>query len=183
MVQVRVTHAEQIENLFSTTPKQARIVLWRAINRAATAGKTRASVQIRRNYYIKAEDIKRRIKIRTATVNRLSAVISASGPVTPLMKFNVTPSFPNVMLVRARVKKKGSQKPIPNAFVTRVKNGHVNVFTRVGSSRYPIRGRYGPSVPQMMGNEDVIENILGRTQEVLDSRLEHELTRLLRGEF
>jgi len=181
MAQIRVTHAEQIEALFEETPRQAKIVLWRAINRAATAGKTRASVNIRKEYVIKAGDVKQRIKIRKATANALSAQIRASGPVIPLMKFDVTPSSPEGMQVRARVKK-GSRKPIQNGFVARA-NGQVNVFTRVGSSRYPIQGRYGPSVAQMMGKDEIVDDIQNRAQEVLDSRLEHDLNRLLRGEF
>lgn len=183
MVQVKVTNADKIENLFKQTPKEAKIILWRAINRAATAGRTRASVGIRQQYVIKAGDVKKQIKIRTASVNRLSAQIQASGPVTPLMKFKVTPSSPNQMLVRAKVKKQGSQKTIKHGFVTRLSNGHVNVFTRVGSSRYPIQGRFGPSIAQMMDKEGIIDGIQGHAQEVLDNRLEHDFNRLLRGVF
>jgi len=182
MAQIRVTHAEQIEELFGATPRQAKVVLWRAINRAATAGQTRASVAIRKEYIIKAADVKKRIKIRKSTANNLSAQLRASGPVTPLMKFDVTPSFPGMMQVRARVKK-GGRKPIQNGFVTRTGNGHVNVFTRSGSSRLPIQGRYGPSIAQMMGKDEVVENIEQHVQTKLDERLEHELDRLLRGEF
>lgn len=182
MAQIRITHAEQIEAMFDATPRQAKIVLWRAINRAATAGQTKASVTIRKQYIIKAGDIKKRIKIRSASANALSAQIRASGPVTPLMKFDVTPSFPDVMQVRARVKK-GSRKPIENGFVVRAGNGHMNVFTRVGRSRLPIQGRYGPSVAQMMGKDEIVDDIQTRVQDVLDNRLEHELNRLLRGDF
>lgn len=181
MVQIRVDHAEELERLFSRTPKEAKIILWRSINRAATAARTRASVSIRSRYIVKATDIKRRIKIRKATANNLSAQIRASGPVTSLMKFDVTPKFPDVMPVRARVLKGSSRKPIQSGFVTRTKNGHINVFTRVGQSRYPIQGRYGPSIAQMMGHEDPLKDIQGRAQEILDKRIEHELSRLLRG--
>lgn len=181
MIQVNVKNAERLEELFKNTPKQAKIILWRALNRAATAGRTRASVSIRQQYIIKAGDVKKSIKIKTASVNRLNAQLRASGPVTPLMKFRVTPSFPDIALVKAAVKK-GGMKPIESAFVTRA-NGGVNVFVREGTSRYPIKALYGPSIAQMLGNEDVLENVLDRTQEVLDERLEHELARLLRGDF
>lgn len=182
MARIRVTHAEQIERMFDATPRQAKIVLWRAINRAATAAKTRASVTIRKEYVIKATDVKRRIKIRTASAGNISAQIRASGPVTPLMNFDVTPSFADVALVRARVKK-GGKKPIQKGFVASASNGHTNVFTRVGRSRLPIKGRYGPSIAQMMGKDDIVDDIQTRAQDVLDDRLNHELNRLLRGEF
>lgn len=182
MAQIRVHHVEQIEKIFSQSKKEANRVLWRAINRSAIAARTRASVLIRRKYVVKAADVKRRIKLRTATANRLSAEIRASGPVTPLMKFDVSPKFPDIMRVTSRVLKSGGRKPVQTGFVARVKNDHVNVFTRVGSSRYPIRGLYGPSVAQMMGKDEIVESIQTRAQEVLDERLEHELNRFLRGE-
>ncbi|MFF2794977.1 phage tail protein [Lysinibacillus xylanilyticus] len=181
MIQIRLENAERIEKLFEDTPKEAKIVLWRAINRSATAVRTRSSVAIRSHYIVKAGDVKKRIKIKKATVNGLSAQIRASGPVTPIMKFDVTPSSPKNTQVSARVLKRGSRKKINNGFVARVGNGHVNVFTRVGSSRFPIQGRYGPSIAQMMGKDDLMEDIIGRGQTVLNERLEHDLDRLLRG--
>lgn len=174
MIRVRVDLAEQIEELFKTTPKQARIVLWSAINRAAIAARTNASREIRKNYIIRAADVKSKIKIRKATANNLSATVRASGPVTPLMKFDVTQSLP----VRARVKK-GAKKPINHGFIVRMGNGHANVFTRLGKSRLPIQGRYGPSIAQMMDDDEIIQSIQERAQGVLDKRLEHDLNRLL----
>lgn len=182
MVQVRVHHAEQLERIFSQSKKEANIVLWRAINRAAIAARTRASVEIRKKYVIKAADVKRRIKIKSANATQLVAEIRASGPVTPLMQFDVSPKFPDIMKVRARVLRENSMEVIQTGFVTRVrKNGFVNVFTRVGTSRYPIRGLYGPSVAQMMGKDEIIESIQARAQEMLDNRLEHEIKRFLYG--
>ncbi|WP_036217048.1 phage tail protein [Lysinibacillus sphaericus] len=181
MIQIRVDNAERIEQLFENTPREAKIILVRAINRGATAARTRSSVLLRKNYIMKAEDIKKRIKIRKATANNLSAQIRASGPVTPLMKFDVTPSTPQSVIVRARVKKGGSRKVIKHGFVNRMSNSHVNVFTRVGRNRLPIKGLYGPSIAQMMGKEEIVEEIIERGQTVRDERLEHELNRLLRG--
>ncbi|MBB5148654.1 phage tail protein [Ureibacillus thermosphaericus] len=181
LIQIRVDHAEQLERLFSIAPKEAKIILWRGINRAATAARTRASVSIRARYIIKAADIKRRIKIRKATASHLSAQLRASGPVTPLLKFDVTPKFPDIMPVHARVLKSSTKKPIRSGFVTRTKKNYVNVFTRVGQSRYPIQGHFGPSIAQMMGHEEPLNDIITRAQEILDKRLEHELSRLLWG--
>lgn len=179
MIQVKVEHSRELEKFFNSSVAEVRrnghIILGRAINRAATAGRTRASVAIRRQYIVKAADIKRKIKIRRATSNQLSAQIRASGPVTPLIQFDVSPKMPDIMRVRARVKKESRQKPIDDGFVTRAENGFVNVFTRVGSSRYPIKSLFGPSIAQMMGRDENVEDIQNRVQEVLDDRLSHEL--------
>ncbi|MGE6601513.1 phage tail protein [Lysinibacillus fusiformis] len=181
MIQIRLENIERIERLFENTPREAKIILWRAINRSATAVRTRSSVAIRKHYIVKAEDVKKRIKIRKATANSLSAQIRASGPVTPIMKFDVRPSSPKNAQVTARVLRQGSRKKIENGFVARTGNGHVNVFTRVGRSRLPIQGRYGPSIAQMMGKDILIEDIIDRGQTVLNNRIEHDLDRLLRG--
>lgn len=181
MIQIRLENIERIEQLFENTPREAKTVLWRAINRSATAVKTRTSVTIRKHYIVKAEDVKKRIKIRKASLNNLSAQIRASGPVTPIMKFDVRPTSPKNSQVTARVLKQGSRKKIDSGFIARTGNGHVNVFTRVGSSRFPIQGRYGPSIAQMMGKDVLIEDITDRGQTVLNERLDHELNRLLQG--
>lgn len=182
MIQINVKNADRIEELFKNAPVEAKKILWRAVNRAATAGRTRASVSIRKSYVIKAGDIKKRIKIRRASSSNITASLRASGPTEPLMNFRVSPSFPDAMRVRAAVKK-GGMKPIENAFVTRTSNGFVNAFVREGDSRYPIKGLYGPSIAQMLGNEDVLNTVLLRTKEVLDERTEHELNQYFRGGF
>lgn len=188
MIQVEMTHMQKIEKLFVATPKEANLILGRAINRAATAAKTRASVSIRKKYVTKSEDIKSKIKIIKANRNRLSSQVRVAGPVMPLMKFDVTPSLPDVMIVRARVKK-GGMKPVQHGFVRRVTNkksdGSISTFTnafvRSGKGRYPIRGLYGPSIAQMMGSDEVVNSIENRAGEVLNDRLRHEFDRLLRG--
>ena len=52
---------------------------------------------------------------------------------------------------------------------------------REGKERYPVKGLYGPAVPQLFGNPDVMEQMQERGSEVFDARLEHELDRLLGG--
>lgn len=181
MIELKTLHIEKLEDLFAKTPKEARIVISRAINRSADAARARASQEVQKTYSIKAADIKSKIKIRKSTSNNLSAQVLTSGPVTPLFKFDVTPSQPNNMVVRARVKKRGGRKVIQNGFVARMSSSHTNVFTRVGKSRLPIKGRFGPSIAQMMGEDSVVKSIESRAQDILDKRLEHEMERLLRG--
>ena len=180
MIQISVNNAERIEELFKNAPIEAKKILWRAVNRAATAGRTRASVSIRKTYVIKAGDVKKSIKIRRASSSNITANLRASGPTLPLMNFRVSPSFPDVMRVRASVKK-GGMKPIDKAFVTRTSNGFVNAFVREGDARYPIKSLYGPSIAQMLGNENVLDTVLLRTKEVLDERTKHELDRYFKG--
>lgn len=48
---------------------------------------------------------------------------------------------------------------------------------RVGKSRYPVEGLYGPSVPQLYGNPEVMDIMQERGGQVFESRLEHEIER------
>lgn len=181
MIVLRMQHVETLEALFAKTPKEARILFARTINQSAEAVRVQASRDIRAKYWIRAENIKNAIKIDKATVRKLSAHVLTSGPVIPLMKFDVTPTMPDIMPVHARVKKGGSRELIENGFVARVKNRHVNVFTRKEKSRFPIKGRYGPSIAQMMREATVIANMEAHAQETLDKQMEQEINRLLYG--
>ncbi len=181
MIELKMHHVEKLEKLFSKTPKEARTVFARSINRSAVTARSKASQEIRAKYIIRASDAKSAIKINKATASKLSAQVRASGPATPLMKFDVTPTKPNNAIVRARVKKSGGRKPITHGFIAGMSNSHTNVFIRVSKSRLPIKGLYGPSIAQMMGEDTVIKSIATHAQETLDKRIEHEMNRLLYG--
>ena len=111
------------------------------------------------------------------------AVLRAAGRVIPLSKFRIRPSSPTPgrpKPVTATVVK-GRGGTIPKAFVARMPAGHVGVYRRRGRPRLPILELYGPSAPQMIGNEEVMRALEEKAQQTLDERMEHEITRLLEG--
>ena len=71
------------------------------------------------------------------------------------------------------------------AFVARMANGHTGIFERTGGSTSngtdAIRELFGPSVPQMLGYEDVREKLTGEAMEKFNERLDHEVQRILNG--
>lgn len=79
MIQINLRHVDELVRLFERTPREARIVISRAINRAAVSARARASQEIRKKYIIRASDIKGAIKISKSTPGTLSAEIRASG--------------------------------------------------------------------------------------------------------
>ena len=183
MIELRIEHLERLQQILGNTPKQIPFVTARAINRAAEAARTQAGRSVREKYVVKQKDVVSTIKVKKATANNLNADIRSKGPVLKLMAFKVNPGKPQPgrkKKVTVSVKK-GSQKSISNSFVAQTSSGHVNVFTRVSRKRLPIRGHYGPSVPQMIGNESVIEFVENRASDVLDTRLQHEISRLIGG--
>lgn len=181
MIELNVGQVERIEEIFRNTPQQVPKVISRAINRSAHAARAQATRSVRETYNIKHRDVSSTIKVRTASPANLTANIRSSGAPLKLMNFRVSPKGPKKVKQVTVGVKKGSRKRIKGAFVAGMNSGHVNVFTRVSKPRLPIRGHYGPSVPQMIGNESVVSVVENKAYDELDKRLEHEIDRLLRG--
>lgn len=175
---------ERLENILGNTPRQIPIVAALAINRAAEAARTQAGRSVRETYNVKHKDVISTIKIKKASPNDLHADIRSRGSVLELMKFKVNPTRPQPKRkapITVSVKK-GSSKSIKEGFVAQMSNGHINVFTRVSNKRLPIKGHYGPSIPQMLGNDSVVRFVEDKAEEVLGNRLEHEINRMLGGQ-
>ena len=65
------------------------------------------------------------------------------------------------------------------------RNGFVSAsgifMKRQGKDRYPLKGIYGPALPQMFGNETVMNAMQKEGMEMYEKRLYHELERALGG--
>jgi len=71
--------------------------------------------------------------------------------------------------------------PFQDAFIARMQSGHTGMFERDGSKRLPISEFMGPSTAQMAGNSIVLADVEEKAQEVINKRVEHEITRILNG--
>ena len=60
-----------------------------------------------------------------------------------------------------------------------MKSGHIGIFERDTSKRFPITEIMGSSTAQMAHNAVVLEAVEKKTQEVVEKRIEHEITRIL----
>lgn len=182
MIEVNIVQVEQIKEIFKNTPEQIPIVLSRAINRAGQAGRTQAAREARSRYTVRHGDVLKTLKINRASRGNLQASISSRGELIPLSLFN-----PRVTKTGVSVSvKKGARKQLKSLFLTTLKSprygaGATNVFGRVSTERIPLRGHYGPSIPQMIENEDSMASVEGRIAEVLNNRVRHEIDFLLRG--
>lgn len=156
-----------------------------ALNRVSTGIRTEAVRKVRETYIIKAGDVRKTIKITKANPARLEILMVSRGGNIPLINFRTTPSKPNTTrrpkVLKAQVKKQGSKKPIPGAFVAQMRSGHIGVFERSGKRRLPIRELYGPAVPSMLDNPEVQEHLQKEAQRRMAERLDHEVNRVLGG--
>lgn len=154
-----------------------------AINRAAEGARTDAVKKVREDYVITAARIRETIAIRKANSNDLTAMIKSRGRPRALSYFKLRPGKPSSRRpkdgVHVQIKRSGGG-PVAKSFVAKMASGHVGVFHRQGSNRFPIVQRYGPSVAQMVGSPNVSRYVEQNAQRRLEDRLDHEINRILK---
>jgi hypothetical protein len=189
--------AEQIDRavaILAHLPDAAQKAMARAMNRAIEGAKTTAAKQIRTRYRVSSERIKETMELEKATPTKLSAQVKSSSRRPTLYQFGPTPDqpgtggrFPGIGMTRPPLRvaalRKRAPVPIRRAFVLRSKEGNMLIGFRVKGTRMKsnpkkekIQTLYGPAVPQMMGTKTISGAIEARAQEVLDKRLEHEIS-------
>lgn len=152
-----------------------------AINRATQRSKTETGRKVREKYVIKQADAVKTITIKQAGGASMKAELTSKGRAIPLINFNVTPKTRGKRppkSIKAGVFR-GSRRPVRKAFVAKMSSGHRGVFEREGRRRLPIGELYGPSVPSMIGSDEVMTHVQTVYADEMEKRLPHELNRLL----
>lgn len=147
----------------------------RALNRAATSTKAVMASEIAKDTGLKVGTVKDQIHVQEATVTNFVARLSISGAPIPLYDFNAKgrlPSRGKGAGVRAKLPPPG-KGTYPNAFLARMKSGHIGVFQRTGKARLPIYELHGPSLPKVFTK--YIHVGLARGEESLRKNLQSEL--------
>jgi hypothetical protein len=171
-----------LKNLSKEVPK----IYTRALNRSIAAARTEMSGEVRKTYQIKHGDFLKAAVIKKAASTRSSLMTSIRIKSTrrELIQFKVSPKEPiggkkPPKSLKISVMKTGLKK-LPGAFVQRGRSGGaLHVLKRTGSARYPLHIKYGPSIPEMAGNENVIQSTETRAREIFLARVDHEMRRAL----
>lgn len=163
------SNANLERTLNSLAPTNVYKAVSAASKRAATAARTAGTKKIREIYTMKASDLKSRAAIKP---QQDGATLEIKGPPEGIKKFSASKKSFGVFATI----KKGHGVRIPRSFVM---NGRF--VARVGKERYPVEGLYGPAVPQLFGNPEVMEIMQERGSEVFESRLTHEIERRMGG--
>lgn len=158
-----------IDQLNRMQPEQVASAVRAAAKRAATAARLAGVKEIRAVYTMKSGDIKNRAQIKNETDG---ASIQVKGSMEPVKKYRAALRRQGVFVSI----KKGMSTVVPRSFQ---QGGRF--LARRGQARYPIKGLYGPSVPQLFGNAQVMQAIEARGNEVFETRLYHEIERLMGG--
>lgn len=154
-------------------------VIANALNRSVSNIKANVPKEVRKDYHVKSADIKATLKDFKASASKLQAEVKSSGKLIGLDKFKVSPKTVNPKRksqLKIAVKKNGT-KQILGAFIANI-NG-TKVSQRDGKARLPISRLMGPSVPQMIGNEKIVNKINQDAYSTYETRTTHEINRLL----
>ena len=188
--EIKVTGVEEIEKKLGNLKSKAPTVVCRAINRAAQKAGTETKREVANKYFISQGDVLKTIRLTKASTANLSAQLTSKGGPIALSKFKVSPKrggkrtkrgySPSVY--KAGVEKSGGMKPLsgsPKAFIAGFSSGHSGVMTRISARRLPLKQLYGPAVPSMIKNDEVIERIQKEATETLEKRIDAEINNIL----
>lgn len=174
-ISISEDNLKKVQIMIEKSPENVEQAARNALNRTIGSVRKEISVNIRKNYEIKAKDIKSALNLRHATNTSLIAEIKSKGSPRILQAFRVTMYKPNkkgyTKPPRARVFKVGSMKTVKGMFVNKKRY----LTQRTTTKRYPLRTPYGPSIPQMMGSKKVIDVIKDKAQDTLNKRFLHEI--------
>lgn len=169
-ISAEIEAAEQLLGTLAGLKSQGvQKAIQRASKRAAMAARTAGTKSIRSIYTMKSGNLKARTQIRKEDDG---TTILVRGSTEPVSRYKASKRKYGVFVA---IKRDGGGR-VPRSFTL---NGHF--VARAGKERYPVKGLYGPAVPQLFGNPEVMEEMQERGQEVFNSRLQHELERLLGG--
>lgn len=171
------TSFDRARKLLVHIPDGVERAMASAINRAMTEGRTKGVDTVYKEHTLIKRDIRSTFTTKRATRRRLQATLTSSAGPMPLSKYAHRPITDTTGKKRTQVNvavRRGSFKPIDRGFVHAGQLRH-----RVGASRYPIKVKYGPPVPLLVGDEEVAEDIFQTIVSSVEKRLEHETLRLL----
>lgn len=199
MIEVSEQTINRIHAILAGVENADKKVLKPALTRGLMAGKTAAGKAVRQTYHISAGDFNSRGYMKYNSVSQggdgIVGSIEYSGGVIPLIRFKVSPNTPKrkktpsaAVLKASSLVKFGREN---NVFVQQMESEHIGIFERKSGEYSASRGSgqnkhteklkelLSPAVPQMVGNDEVMQTVEERVNEVINQRIDHEIERLL----
>lgn len=178
-IEIKSDAIEKAQKYLAGVPKGFETAMSRSLNRALQEGRTAAIRETTARYTVKASEVRPTFKMTTAHKKNLTASLESKGASLTLSTFAHSPKTDttgaNRKQIRVAVKKSGL-KPLGQAFVH---NGRI--LQRLGRTSYPVQQKFGPSIPSMLDNDEVVDKVVETMGKSVEKRLEHEVGRLLDG--
>ena len=174
---------ERARKILAGFPHGADKAIGSAIKRAAQSGEAMAAKGVREHYLVNAGTFKEYTKSKrhiVASAGQTNVDIEFRGYHIPLAKFETRVNRSG--RVSVRVKRSSARTVLNSVFEGRMYGGHRGLYERVTDKRLPIEEKLGPSTPQMMSNDEDLEQEVGdKIRETFEKRLEHEISAILNG--
>lgn len=162
----------------SRFPKEIPKATSAALNRTITFVTKKVKKEVTNEYSIKSGEVAATFKIRKANSSNLSASINSKGRVLTLSHFpaNLKAGWNKKSNVKVKVKRTGYKQvnSEPKPFVASL-GGNLQIVRRKTSKNYPIEVLKTLSIPQMISNAKINENISREASERLQERIKHEV--------
>ena len=174
MITITAEQIERVNLILSGVPGGIEKALSSTIRRANNTVRSETLKGITTVYAITRQNVRAETTIKVRTQSSDGGIVGTvlfAGHKIPLYRFNVSPTIP---IQRATV----SAAVLAGNGRTPFQDG---MFERDGSKRLPISEFMGPSTAQMAGNSIVLADVEEKAQEVINKRVEHEITRILNG--
>lgn len=175
----------KLKNAKSKAPR----ALKNAVNATARDAKKDLAAKAQQTYTIKTSKFKKNIKQKNATVAKPEALLNVSGKMNKLENFQ-TRKNTKKLGAKARGRNDRSLKEIISqqgqagggrSFTGTFKSGHTGIVQRTSAARLPLRSFYGPSDPEMVGNDDVYGKIEPDIQKLLYKNISRQIDKVLGG--
>ncbi|MBR4575613.1 MAG: hypothetical protein IKO25_00280 [Clostridia bacterium] len=152
-----------------------------AMKRAAKAGEHEAAKYASETYNITQGTFRGQCRISFKMEGGHEGVakieVLFAGAVIPLIEFKGTAAGPHGVQVSPKM----GGGNLRSAFLAEIYSK--GIFERIGLKRFPVEQKYGPSTGHMMQDNEVSEKTTNKMIETFDSRIEHEISRILGGGF
>ena len=172
---------DRVSKILANIPGGVQKANYQALKRAGETAKTKASQLAVAQYSITKSTFMHNTRQKTHVhggAGHVEMSLSFSGSVIPLISFQTRASRSGG--VSASVTRNGGASSLAHAFVANI-YGARGIWERLGKPRFPVRQLYGPSGPQMINNDTVVQELEQVISSTYESRMEREILRLMNG--
>lgn len=178
-----------VELKLKTLHKKAPRALKNALNATAREAKKDLAKLAQEQYTIKTAKFKKNIKQKNATISKPVAILNVNGKMNQLESFQTRKNTKR-LAAKARGRQDRTLQEIASrhgqagggkAFITTFSSGHTAIAQRVGLERLPLKGFFGPSDPEMVGNEKVYGKVEPDIQKLLYKNISRQIDKILGG--
>ena len=150
------------------------------VNRVLEGMRTDTIAETKSRYFAKSSDIRKTITLKKTSSGNLNGAMISKGNRKSLADYQLIPKSPKKGMkgLQGAVKTDGL-KNISGGFLVK-RGGKYKPYIRTGSGKWSIQSIISPAIPQIIKNDETVENMEQKASERFEKRLDHEVMRILK---